>query len=108
MMGFDLDWKAISVLVALVGAWSGFLITVISALLGRVTRDLDARLDLITSAQQQDTKEWRRVDRELMQLRADLPVLYVRREDYIRGQSVLEAKLDSLAVKMENMQLKQG
>lgn len=46
------------------------------------------------------------VERQLLELRADLPLHYVRREDYIRGQSVIEAKLDGLAVRIENMQLK--
>ena len=31
---------------------------------------------------------------------------YVRREDYIRGQSVIESKLDGLALKIENVQLR--
>ncbi|MCN2262768.1 hypothetical protein MLL02_26285, partial [Escherichia coli] len=29
-----------------------------------------------------------------MRFKADLPLNYVRREDYIRGQTVIEAKLD--------------
>ncbi|MHA7855418.1 hypothetical protein [Marinobacter shengliensis] len=103
-----MDWKAVAVFVTLLGAWSGFLIMVIRALLARVTRDLDLRLDRMVTAQEKDTDEWRRVERELMELRADLPVHYVRREDYIRGQSVIEAKLDSLALKLENVQLKKG
>jgi len=107
-MEVALDWKAISVFVTLLLAWSGFLIMVIRALLARVSRDLDVRLDRMASAQEKDTDEWRRVERELMDLRADLPVHYVRREDYIRGQSVIEAKLDSLALKLENVQLKTG
>ncbi|MDF5991266.1 hypothetical protein P4119_17475 [Pseudomonas aeruginosa] len=41
-----------------------------------------------------------------MSLKAELPIQYVRREDYIRGQSVIEAKLDGLAVKLENAQLR--
>ena len=41
-----------------------------------------------------------------MGLKAELPVAYVRRDDYIRGQSVLEAKLDGLATKIENAQLR--
>ena len=44
--------------------------------------------------------------RELLNLKAEMPVQYVRREDYIRGQSVLEAKLDGLVIKLENVQLR--
>ena len=35
-----------------------------------------------------------------------MPLHYVRREDYIRGQSVIESKLDGLALKIENVQLR--
>ncbi|HBO0115257.1 TPA: hypothetical protein L4A45_006184, partial [Pseudomonas aeruginosa] len=43
---------------------------------------------------------------ELMSLKAELPFQYVLRDDYIRGQSVIEMKLDSLATKLENAQLR--
>lgn len=41
-----------------------------------------------------------------MNLKADLPMHYVRRDDYIRGQSVIEAKLDGLAHKVDNVRLR--
>jgi hypothetical protein len=39
-----------------------------------------------------------------MRFKADLPLNYVRREDYIRGQTVIEAKLDALYNKLEVVQ----
>ena len=36
----------------------------------------------------------------------DLPLQYVRREDYIRNQTVIEAKLDAVASKLETAQLR--
>jgi len=42
----------------------------------------------------------------LLRLRAELPLDYVRREDWIRNQTVIEAKLDGLATKLEA--LKEG
>lgn len=72
-----------------------------------VFRDLlNKRLDTIESLHQQDVNQWQRVERELLTLKADLPLAYVRREDYIRGQSILEAKLDGLGGKIENAQLR--
>jgi hypothetical protein len=67
---------------------------------------LGKRLDGIEVLHRADAAQWQRVERELLTLKADLPLHYVRREDYIRGQSVLEAKLDGLGVKMENAQLR--
>ncbi|MBJ3229777.1 hypothetical protein JGB83_23460, partial [Salmonella enterica subsp. enterica serovar Stanley] len=43
-------------------------------------------------------------EREFLEFRADLPLHYVRREDYLRGQAVLEAKLDALYSKIELIQ----
>jgi len=47
------------------------------------------------------------LERDLMSWKADLPIKYVLREDYIRGQTVLEAKQDALYTesKMIQMQL---
>lgn len=36
------------------------------------------------------------LERDFQNWRAELPINYVRREDYIRGQSVIEAKIDAL------------
>ena len=45
-------------------------------------------------------------EKDLLRLRAELPLDYVRREDWIRNQTVIEAKLDGLATKLEA--LKEG
>jgi hypothetical protein len=45
------------------------------------------------------------LERDFLKWQADLPVHYVRREDYVRGQSVIEAKLDSVYNKLELVQI---
>lgn len=67
---------------------------------------LQSRLQGIEKTAKEEANEWKRVERELLDLKADLPQHYVRREDYIRGQSVIESKLDALYNKMENVQLR--
>ncbi|MCP1289765.1 hypothetical protein NK214_06130 [Chromobacterium sp. S0633] len=47
-----------------------------------------------------------RLERDFLKFQADLPLAYVRREDYVRNQTVIEAKLDAVALKIENIQLK--
>ena len=47
------------------------------------------------------------IERDVMNLRAELPDKYVRREDYIRGQTLIESKLDGLAMRIENWQLRE-
>lgn len=46
------------------------------------------------------------LERDFLRWQADLPVQYVRREDYVRGQVIIEAKLDALYNKIEIVQLK--
>ncbi len=70
-------------------------------LLGQFQSRIDDRFSILAA----DSQAWRVVERDLMKLRAELPELYVRREDYIRGQTVLEAKLDSLSARLELLQL---
>jgi len=67
---------------------------------------LNKRLGGIEMANREEVSQWQRMEREFLTLKADLPLHYVRREDYIRGQSVLEAKLDGLGMKIENAQLR--
>lgn len=51
-------------------------------------------------------KEWVRVEREFLEWKAALPMTYVMRDDYVRNQTVIEAKLDSVALRLENLKLK--
>lgn len=102
-------WQLVLLLISFFGAcaWA------FKLLLGQTQRHLDdrfsnvsVRLDGIEVANKEEAAQWARVERELMELKAELPINYVRREDYIRGQSIIEAKLDGLAVKIENNQLR--
>lgn len=62
----------------------------------------DKRFSSLESA----AKDWVRVEREFLEWKADLPMTYVMRDDYVRNQTVIEAKLDSVALRIENLQLK--
>ncbi|MHB1333405.1 MAG: hypothetical protein ACYCY1_12475 [Sulfuriferula sp.] len=69
-------------------------------------RHWDREFAEIDRAAREEANQWRRVERELLSLKADMPLQYVRREDYIRNQTVIEAKLDAVALRIENLQLK--
>jgi tRNA nucleotidyltransferase/poly(A) polymerase len=45
----------------------------------------------------------RRLERELLEFRAELPRDYVRREDYVQAVASLHTKIDSVWLRMENM-----
>jgi len=48
------------------------------------------------------------LERDMLKWRAELPLQYVRREDYVRNQTVIEAKLDTISVRVQNIQLTTG
>lgn len=95
-------WHVVSLVAMLVGAfWA------VAKLLGtQAQKHQDRRFDALEARIADEAGSWDRMERELLQLKAELPLHYVRREDYIRGQSVIEAKLDGLASKFENALLR--
>ncbi len=99
-------WALLSFLAGLLLSFLGAAFAMGRLLLGQVEKRLDTRFAALERHANEEAGEWRRVERELLDLRAELPLHYVRREDYIRGQSVIEAKLDGLALRIENHALK--
>ncbi|PAV07258.1 hypothetical protein CBG25_05050 [Arsenophonus sp. ENCA] len=84
-------------------SFMGFVFTLARLFLGQMEkRQVERFRRLEASLQHLSTLE-----REFLTFKADLPVQYVRREDYVRGQTVIEAKLDALYQKLETVQYRQ-
>lgn len=83
-------WQLVGLVVTLAIALSGGF----AALLRQLLRQFEKRLESKFSTLEAESKDWHRVERELVQLRLELPERYVRREDYIRNQTIIEGKLD--------------
>lgn len=122
-----MSWKEIlGLALALLGAWSGLLIGIIKWFLANYHKGLKEKFkglsDQIAANSQESAKrsettnnvirqqeeELRRVDREVLNLRIELSEKFVRREDAIREQVVINAKLDALAAKLDNVVLRGG
>ncbi|MGU9837668.1 hypothetical protein ACU685_32575 [Pseudomonas sp. LF195] len=91
-------WQMISIAVTILGAFVG----VMKMLLVQMERRLDQRFAVVDK----DSERLRDIEIRVERLRGEMPLHYVRREDWVRNQSVIEAKLDGLALKLENAQLK--
>ena len=48
------------------------------------------------------------LERQFLKWQGDLPLHYVRRDDFIRTQTTIETKIDGLALRIENALLKRG
>lgn len=98
-------WQMIGSAITLLAMFAGL----VKLLLGQMESRLDQRFSTMDDrfeAVAKDSERLRQVEIGLERLRGEMPLHYVRREDYVRNQTVLEAKLDALALKLENVQLK--
>lgn len=69
-------------------------------------KSLRDSIEAYTAEGKRTAEQLQALERDFLKWQAELPVSYVRREDYLRGQSVIEAKLDALYNKLEVVQLK--
>ena len=97
------------------GGWAVF--KAFGWLVGKVVAQFEARLDERFAAQETARSErsrlwearlarvddnYAKIDRELRDLLINLPDRYVRREDYVRRETVIEAKIDQLSLRIQN------
>ncbi|OAE45761.1 hypothetical protein A7J58_12305 [Enterobacter cloacae] len=100
-MKFSIDfWEVISFLLS----FTGLMFACGKLLLAQILKQLNERFEALEVARRETEIGWTRLEREFLEFRADLPLHYVRREDYIRGQAILEAKLDAVYSKIELFQ----
>lgn len=64
------------------------------------------RLTAMERAAKEESGQWQRIEREILQLKADLPLNYVRREDYVQAVATIMAKLDAMSLRFENILLR--
>lgn len=90
-------------LVGLLLTFMGFVFTVARLFLGQMEKRQGERFNALEASLQYLNA----LEREFLTFKDELPVQYVRQEDYVRGQTVIETKLDALYHKLETMQHRQ-
>lgn len=93
-------WEVISMALSFLGV----LVAAGKMLLTQIEKRLNERFEALELARRESESGWSRLEREFLEFRADMPLNYVRREDYIRGQTVIEAKLDALYSEVKRSQ----
>ena len=77
---------------------------------------VDEKFEAMEKTREESTRHWNdefkklddtthKLQMDFLNFKAELPVQYVRREDYMRGMTVIEAKLDALYSKLEVVQI---
>lgn len=67
--------------------------------------EVSAEMRERSAAEEKVGAEIRKLENDFLKWRGDMPIEYVRREDYVRGQSVIELKLDALFNELKNAQI---
>ena len=73
---------------------------VLVTLVGINVGTIKSMLDRHRSEMVRDSERWQEIERALFELRASMPLEYVRREDWIRFSGSLDAKLDAMREEM--------
>lgn len=66
----------------------------------------DKQFATLAEQNRMEAQGWQQLERDFLGWKAELPIQYVRREDYVRNQTIIEAKLDQLRLSIENQYLK--
>lgn len=117
-------WALLTFLIGLLITFLGCVFGFAKVLGGQIDKRLDEKFEAQETARETGAKALREhidryialgdrttiqvtnLERDFLSWKAELPVHYVRREDYVRGQTVIEAKLDALYNKLEVVQIK--
>jgi len=98
-------WQLILFFAGLLSAWGIIIIATTRWTLTRGLAAYDLRVAQIEKSISDGKLENQKREREILQLRCDLPLEYVRREDAIRQETVINAKLDTLAAKIDYLRV---
>lgn len=123
-MDSNLLWQAAGLFATVLIAVFGAVSAGNNRLMGQFQKQMDLRFEAAEKSRSNASKHWEdkflamenavklsndhfsQMQLELYQLKAELPDRYLRREDFILHQTRIEAKLDGLALKIENTQLR--
>lgn len=77
-------------------------------LVAQSQRHIDEQFKAIAQTLAQQDSSSRRIERELMELKAELPRDYVRREDHNRVVAAIQVSIDNLRLTIERALLERG
>ncbi|WP_395505963.1 hypothetical protein [Ectopseudomonas hydrolytica] len=88
--------------ISLLGIFSTLVFGLVKLLLSQMEKRLGERF----ASQEKEIAKLAELERDFLRFQAELPMQYVHRQDYVRNQTVIEAKLDGLRDKLEVVQMK--
>jgi hypothetical protein len=92
----ELTW-AIGLMLTNLGAFWGLG----KMMLAQSQKHIDEKFGLISKTLENQDQGTRRLERELLELRAELPDKYVRREDHNRVIGAIQVSIDNVSLKID-------
>ncbi len=96
-------WQLVGAATGMLVFFGGMAVGLFERLLKRAEKSLENHISAlegrfveVKDLTQRGVDKADQLEKDFLRFQADLPLNYVRREDYVRGQSVIEAKLDAL------------
>jgi hypothetical protein len=77
-------------------------------MLSQSQRHIDEKFAAMAETLKQQDQGTRRLERELLELRAELPREYVRREDHNRVIGAIQVSIDNVSLKIDRAMLERG
>jgi hypothetical protein len=90
------NWQLFIFLAGLIAAWSVLIVAVLRTMFSAHCDDINGRLEGWG-------KDIGKLEKNFLELKADLPLSYVRKEDFVRFEIVINAKLDRVHDAIENL-----
>lgn len=88
----DEHWQLFGALTALIATWSLIILGVLRSIMKQCIHDIEKKISGLDDI----GKNHQRLERSLLELKADMPLSYVRKEDFVRFDVVINTKLDRL------------
>lgn len=93
------NWQLFIFLAGLIAAWSVLIVAVLRTMFKAHCDDINSRLNGWG-------KDISKLEKDVLEMKADLPLSYVRKEDFVRFEVVINAKLDRLYDSIERLKEK--
>ena len=97
-------WHVLSLGIAVLGGFFALAKLMLSSQLSHIAAGFaaqNARLEKIEQASREDANNWQRAERELLLLKAELPLNYVRRDDFVQAIGGISTRIDNFALRVE-------
>ena len=97
----EISWSAVGIIAAVIFAWSTALLGAIKWLINSQAEALNKRLELIEKSMTKNAQDAKQTELDIEKLRTEMHRDFWRRDDAIRQDVIVGAKIDALAAKME-------